>query len=123
MISGLVTGILSCTLLYFIDHNKALNKIFDFLNGLGLDETIQFYREQAKKFEEYACELENIDINQFKKEVSFYKEVALKLKEIKDPSKLNEYLKEVLKNMNSKLPWIGDFDEFMSNRNNCLIFE
>lgn len=123
VISGLVTGILSCTLLYFIDHNKELNKIVDFLNGLGLEETIQFYREQAKKFEEYACGLENIDINQFKKEVSFYKEVALKLEEIKDPSKLNGYLKEVLKNMNSKLPWIGDFDEFMSNRNNCLIFE
>lgn len=123
VISGLVTGIISCTLLYFIDHNQSFNKIFELLNGPSIEESKEFYQEQAQKFEEYACKLEKIDVNKFKKEVDFYREVSSNLSGIKDSAKFNEYLKKLLEEMNSKLPWIGDFDEFMSNKNNRLTFE
>ena len=123
VISGLVTGIISCTLLYFIDHNQSFNKIFELLNGPSIEESKEFYQEQAQKFEEYACKLEKIDVNKFKKEVDFYRDVSSNLSRIKDSAKFNEYLKKLLEEMNSKLPWIGDFDEFMSNKNNRLTFE
>ena len=36
---------------------------------------------------------------------------------------LGETLMEIFEELDIPLPWTGDFDEFMSDPNNCLVFE
>lgn len=69
---ALVTGILSCTLLYFLDRNELMNRLFHVLDKLPTIETeINYYRQQADYFERYAAELMDVDMEQFKKEIVF----------------------------------------------------
>lgn len=40
-----------------------------------------------------------------------------------EPDKLGETLIEIFDELDIPLPWSGDFDEFMGNPDNCLVFE
>ena len=121
-----VSGIMSCTLLYFIDRSVLMNKLFKFLDGLHTIETeIQYYRQQADYFERYAAELMKIDLIQFKKEIAFYSQVAVKLESAKTEAELNVALKDALNAAHILMPWNGyeSFNQFMSDKTAHLVFE
>lgn len=40
-----------------------------------------------------------------------------------EEDKLDEILEDIFKELEIKLPWEGDFDEFMSDPNNALDFD
>lgn len=120
----LVTGIMSCTLLYFLDRNEKINKIFNFLNKLPtFENNVNYFYQQAEYFEAYAAELMNIGIEEFKREVKKYDEFAVKIENVQnDPARLNNLLKNMLDTMGVKLSWSGDFDTFMQDKNSRLVF-
>ena len=90
-----VSGILSCTLLYFLDRSKTMNKLIKALDGLHTIETeVNYYRQQAEYFERYAAELDKIDLEQFKKEIAFYGNITTKLESAGSEEELNRILKE-----------------------------
>lgn len=120
----LVTGIMSCTLLYFLDRNKTVQKLVEMLNKIPtMSDDIRYFKAQAAKFEAYAAELMKIDLAQFKKEISVYADLANQLETARDEDELNRFLKDAIERMEIKLPWQGDFDSFMGNKNNALVFE
>ena len=64
--SSLVTGIMSCSLLYMLDHNSAINKLIDILNKIpSVANYVAYFRQQAALLDEYAAKLFNIDLATF----------------------------------------------------------
>lgn len=121
-----ISGIMSCTLLYFLDRSETINKLVRALDELHTIETeIDYYRQQADYFERYAAELEKIDLAQFKKEVAFYGRIALNLETAQTEDELNLALKEAMDAIGILVPWKGhkSFDQFMCDKKAILTFE
>lgn len=121
---GLVTGILSCSLLYFFDRSKIMNKLVSFFNKLHpFDSQVDYFSRQADYFERYAAELMSIDFEKFKKETLMYSNIVSDITENKTEDELNLLLKKALDLIGIKIPWEGSFDNFMNNKSLGLVFE
>ncbi|MCD3245450.1 hypothetical protein G8S21_05755 [Clostridium botulinum C] len=119
-----VTGIMSCSLLYFFDRSKIMNKLVSVLNNLhSISTEVNYFYKQAEYFERYAAELMKIDIKKFREETEAYYSFALKIDHAKSESELNIVLKNILDIIGVKIPWKGDFDSFMSNKSSGLVFQ
>lgn len=120
----LVTGILSCTLLLIIDRSSVTQNIVRKLNEVStLSSFTQCYSKQAQYIEKYAAELLQIDADKFQEEVALYKEMTEMILKEMDEKELNKRLKEIIEYVGINIPWEGDFDEFMRNKNNRLVFQ
>ena len=120
--SSLVSGLLSCTLLIFLDRSDFINKLIDKFY-LGLQGVVADYKAAADAFEELAAELSQIDIASFRAETARYQQLALKIETPKTEAELNTILLAAYKTFDIKIPWKGDFDSFMGDRSNHLVFE
>ena len=119
---SMVSGILTCSFLYFMDRSEIMNKLVSSLNGIStIDAEINYFKQQAVYFEKYAAELMQIDLAQFKKEVAKYSSIVDRLESCQSERELNTVLKAELKSLGVKLPWQGDFDKHMGNRNGTLV--
>ncbi len=94
---------------------------------LGLTDALQKNIEAFKRINEalliYLHELEAIDIEAFKKETEEYNEIMKVFTTAKTNKELNQILLNTFDRLGIQKPWKGDFDEFMSSRNNTLIFD
>lgn len=121
---ALVTGILSCTLLCFFDRSEIMNKLVRTLNKIHtIDTEVDYFYRQAEYFEKCAAELMSIDLDKFKEETLMYSNVMSELTESKNEEELNTLLKQALNLIGVQIPWEGDFDNFMNNKNLVLVFE
>lgn len=119
-----VTGIMSCTLLYFLDRSEVINKLVNVLNNLHpMSTEVNYFYQQAEYFEKYAAEIMKIDIDKFHEETETYYSAALRIEEATSETELNSILKEILNKIGAQIPWKGDFDSFMNNKNAVLVFE
>ena len=118
--STLVSGLISCTFLIFMDRSKLINQIVDCLNAIPSE--ANNYREIADLMEQLAAKLSQIDIEKFKEETEKYNCVANQIQNSKDEEELNQILLGAYKELEINLPWTGDFDSFMGNKNNRLVF-
>lgn len=119
--SSLVSGLLSCTLLVFLDRSKFMNKVVSALNRIPSE--VNNYKEIADALEQLAAKLENIDIAKFRAETEQYKAIATQIGDAESEEELNDLLLSAYRVFDIKIPWEGDFDSFMSNRSNRLVFE
>lgn len=121
----LVTGILSCSLLYLLDRNSAVNKIVQVLNSIPtVDDIVVYYRTQARLLEEYCAKLMDIDLATFQKEAQSYNEAVSILEDAANERELNFALRTVCKRLEINSP-IGnhkDMDSFMADPNSKLKF-
>lgn len=117
--STLVSGLLSCTFLVFMDRSEFMNKIVDALNTIPSEVTDM--KEISAYIEMYAAELYQIDIEKFRRESEQYEEGATRIINARDDQELSIVLSDVYKTL--ELPWKGDFDDFMGNKDNHLVFE
>ena len=101
-----------------------MNELVRALNSFRTtsDDVIYFYRQVAY-FESYAAELMKIDIDRFREETSMYCSFASEIENVKDETELNELLRTAIDKIGIKIPWEGDFDGFMCNKNAVLVFE
>ena len=121
-----VTGILSCTFLYFIDRSEIFNKLAKWLDSLpSIDKDVRYFKKQAAYFTEYAAKLMDIDIKTFKKETKVFNKIAHKLECANTEKKLNKVLIKGMKAAKINIPWeeYGSFDAFMQDRDSRLVFE
>jgi len=63
-----------------------------------------------------------IDLEKFQRETEGYCSLASELENAKDETDLNALLQKACERIGITLPWQGDFNEFMGNRNNRLVF-
>ena len=122
-----VSGIMSCTLLYFLDRSEIMNRLFRSLDKMhNIDTDVNYYRQQGDYFEKRAAELANIDLAQFKKETVFYRQMADSMDAAETEEELNEVLKKTMETANVLIPWEGweSFDSYMDNDKSApLVFE
>lgn len=119
-VGSFASGIVSISFLIFLDRSKLIQKIKEYLNKL--DPSYYFIKcEEA--INKCLSEINEIDIDRFKKDIESYDSITSNLLKFKDSVSLNKYLINKFKELNTELPWTGDFDTFMSNRNNRLVFK
>lgn len=119
--STLVSGILSCTLLIFLDRSKFMRALITELNRIPTE--VNNYKEIADAFASLAVKLGNLDIERFRAETEKYQEISKKIMEADNEEDLNKYLYSAYDVFDIKIPWEGSFDEFMGNKSNRLVFE
>lgn len=103
----LSTGILSCTLLYFIDNSAILNFIYNFLES-NLEKNIRILKNNNKKLEKYILELESLC--EELSELSLH-ENLLKILDINsdvDAIRLNTILEDYCKENNIRIPYLDE---------------
>ena len=118
--STFVSGLLSCTLLIFLDRSKLMNAVINGLNRIPSE--VNNYAEIADLMERLAAKISNIDIDLFIKETGKYKDAADQIVKCQDDKELNKILLATYKALDIKIPWEGDFDSFMGDRSNRLVF-
>ena len=126
MVTAFVTGILSCTFLYFLDRSPLIHKLTDFFNALpSMQHIVNYYKQQAAYFAEYAAKLMEIDIEQFKQETALYISLASNLENAKTEQELNTMLYTAAETIGMKIPWHthSSFDSFMKDKNARMVFE
>lgn len=119
--SSLVSGLISCTLLIFLDRSKFMNNVVSALNRIPSE--VNNYKEIADALEKLAAKLENLDIAKFRAETERYRNIATKIGAAESEQELNDLLLSAYKVFGIKIPWEGDFDIFMGNESNRLGFE
>ena len=123
----LCTGIVSCTLLYFLDRSPIINKIVDKLNKIPtIDKNVAYFREQALMFEKYAAELMKINLAAFKRETSTYNLIAASITEDMSEDVLNSVFKNAMASLGITMSWEkthDSFDSFMKDKNARMVFE
>lgn len=118
--SVLVSGLLSCTLLIFMDRSKFMNAVVSRLNDIPSE--ANNFAEIADAFEALAIKMSNLDIQKFQKEIGQYDQIANSILKAETEEELNTVLHSAYKRMSISLPWQGDFDSFMGNKSNRLVF-
>lgn len=119
--STLVSGLISCTLLVFLDRSKFMNALIDKLNAIPSE--VNNYKEVADALERLAAKLENLDIAKFRADTERYQNISDKIAKSESEEEINDLLLSAYKVFDIRIPWTGDFDSFMGNRNNKLVFE
>ena len=118
--STLVSGLISCTLLLCLDRSKFINKTIAALNMYMTDD--QSFRQLAADFAMYAAQIADIDVEKFCLETDRYQNVADEINAALDEEDLHEILESAFEDMQMNTPWTGDFDSFMANPQNKLVF-
>lgn len=123
----MVTGIMTCSLLYFLDHNSAINKVVEIINKIpSIDNYVAYVKMQAQVLDEYAAKLMSLDIETFRKETSLFVEASIILDNIgEDDTTINGKLIAIYDMLRIELPWRGfsSFDEFMNDETAILTFK
>ena len=90
-----------------------------------LETEVNYDQQQAEYFEQYAAELMEIDIEEFKKEAALYCSAADRLASANTENELNTVLKDTFESLNIALPW-GEHEslsDFMKDESAHLVFE
>lgn len=121
-----VTGIMSCTLLLYLDRSERINRLVKSLNDIHTVETeLNYFTRQAEYFEAYAAQLMKIDLERFKRETAAFNLIEKKISSVQSEAELKSVLKEIYTSKNLPLPWDGftNFDTFMNNKSARLVFQ
>lgn len=120
-----ISGIISCTLIYFIDKWDVAKKIYEFIKQLDInsfDEYVEDMKKQVVMYEAYVAKILQVDVNTVIRETEKYNRV-LELLEHNNYGMINNQLKVLMSEINIDLPWQGDFSSFMSNKKSKLVFK
>lgn len=119
----LVTGIMSCSLLYFFDRHESINKLVKLLNNIpNSTSEVNYYKNQVSYLEEYAAKLMEIDINKFKEETEIYNSFTLMIENSHTEIELNKILVNMCEKLGIKKAWEGNLDTFMKDEKSKLVF-
>lgn len=121
-----VSGILSCTFVYFLDRSTFVNKLVDFLNDpLAIGKLLDYYERYAAYLDEFAAKLLDIDIERFRKETAMYSSLANQVANVRSETELNKPLYKAADTAGVKIPWgtHEKFDSFMRDKNARMVFE
>ena len=119
--STLVSGLFSCALLVFLDRSKFMNTLIEKLNDIPSE--VNNYKEVADAFERLAARLEGLDIVRFSADAESYQKITDAIVQAESEQEMNEILLSAYKDLDIRIPWTGDFNDFMGNRSNKLEFE
>ena len=118
--STMVSGLISCTMLLCLDRSKFINKTITALNMYLTED--QTFGQIAYEFETYAAQIIDLDVELFRADTKNFQSTADKIYMAGDDEELDGILMNAFDALAIPTPWAGDFDEFMSDPNNKLVF-
>lgn len=126
-VGALVTGLVSVSLIYFLENSKISKKIVAYMNKFKtkLDYKIEYFQEIYRKIQIYAAELAEIDLEEFKARTSMVVEIGEKFSRNMSTEQLNSELTDLVQKLNIRLPYDGTIkglDDFMNNDEESLTF-
>lgn len=90
--------------------------------NIDLEEFLASFKRINEAIVAYLDELEKIDIEAFERESENYRIFCDVMLQVNNEEEMNVVLKASMRKLGFELPWGGDFDEFMSNKSNKLVF-
>ena len=90
--------------------------------GLSLQKQLDAYKRINKSLELYLTQLKSIDLESFQQETEFYNHSLQYMDHVQTEDQLNILLRKSMIDLGIDLPWQGNFDTFMSNKKNHLVF-
>ncbi len=84
---------------------------------------VEAFRRVNQALELYLTELKNVDLDKYNSETQTYAEFYEQMRFIKDENSMNLFLKDAFGKLKLELPWEGEFDTFMNNTSNHLVFK
>lgn len=124
-VGSMVTGIMTVSILYFIDHSKAVQKIVEFANSMRneFDLKLEYYKAVTKRLNEYVAELMSIDLDKFEKEVEEVHQFNIKLYEANSNEEINAVLHAIMNKCKIIMPYetMEELDNFMNDKDSVLI--
>ena len=103
---ALVTGILSCTLLYFFDRSTIVSNLVEYLNRITpYYEDNKYFKEQTIAYEEYAARLAKLDVEELRKHTTAIEDISTKLETAKDEESLHQIFIEIYEKYGWMNPW------------------
>jgi hypothetical protein len=103
-----------------LDRSEFINKVVDSLNEYQPVENVLL--ETSKEFSRISSEIAKFNLDEYYAEIEKYCDISEKISFNTDDFINTQLLKNWFEYNNVNLPWAGDFDEFMSNPSNKLIF-
>lgn len=88
-----------------------------------MQNVVNAFRENTLLMQKYLYELKKIDVEAFRKENEKYTALLAELSTIKTEEQLNKLLCDTYERLGYRKPWEGDFDAFMADKTNKLVFE
>lgn len=126
-VGTLVSGILSVSLIYFLDRSEIFRKVAEFLESFfksGFERTVEFFRDVNIRLDKYMAELAKIDYATFAREIVSVSEINARIYAAKSELELNTVLHAVVKERGISLPYedLAGLDKFMLDPNTRLVF-
>lgn len=123
-----VTGLMSISLIYYIENSKNVKKIMDWLNQAksSLDSKIDDFKKINEDLLLYVTTLEKIDLDQFSKQVEMTQEIAHQMNATDSDIEINRILSEIVEKYKIHLSYDGTIDgltDFMNNPTSTLQFK
>lgn len=87
-----------------------------------LQQQLESYKRVHAALVGYLNELKALDIDRFERETAQYNSLIAGLRTCQSETALTQLLEAEYQSLGIALPWQGDFDEFMRDRNNKLVF-
>ncbi|WP_342512556.1 hypothetical protein MKY34_18355 [Sporosarcina sp. FSL K6-1522] len=127
-VGALVTGLMSISLLYFLDHSKMVQTLVDWVNKLKTqsDYKIEYYQKVHAEISRYAAELADIDYEEFNNQILAVQFINQQLKSATNTIDMNTVLTKIVEKYGIDLPYdrtIKGLDDFMQNKNAVLTFK
>ena len=88
-----------------------------------LQKQLDAYRRITASLQTYMEQLKRIDLAAFQKETALYQPLESYIDCIEDEKSLNLFLKKNMVELGISIPWEGDFDTFMRDKSQHLIYE
>ncbi|OMF61550.1 hypothetical protein BK139_06850 [Paenibacillus sp. FSL R5-0490] len=126
-LSGLTTGVISISLVYFIDHSKEIQKLVKFLDGFAdqLELKRQYYAELNEQIKQKVSELSSLPIDQLNKQLANVQMLTQQMKLADTDDELNEIVTKTIRTMGLDLPYQDreGLKQFMQDKQAVLHFE
>lgn len=90
--------------------------------ALSLQKQLDAYKRINKSLELYLTQLKSIDLESFQQETKSYNHSLQYIDHVETEDQLNILLRKSMIDLGIGLPWQRDFDTFMSNKENHLVF-
>lgn len=88
-----------------------------------MQKAINAFEQNNLLMQKYLQELEKIDYKAFKEECEKYNTLVAGLRVVTTEGELNRLLCDTYEKLGHRKPWEGDFDTFMADKSNRLVFE
>lgn len=125
-VGSLVSGIMSISLLYYMDNSERVESLVNYCNEYirGSREVLMDFKTANKKVDKYAAELASIEYEAFKEEIENINVLNDAIYKTKDIYELNYILTSAIEFMGIKLPYsnMAEMDDFMNDSDRNLVF-